>query len=328
MDIPLSSLSANFQHAILATAELGFSYLWIDSLCIIQGNREDWQREARRMGDVYRHSTCNLSAAYADPTRGFLFEDQSRDVNLPSVHNPKNGRTYILSEKTPWLHIWNAPLFERAWVFQEQILAPRALHFGQDQMFWECKARFANEVWPTGWSDEPRKPFGWAWGYSRSRAGYQPFWQFSVQRPRTSKEKQSLFMTWYLIVTNYSHRKLTFASDRVPAIEGIASEFSECFPDDQYLFGLWKLDLHRGLLWAAPKSAETPRDRPHWDKVPSWSWASIDVPVGFEGDRLFQDGKSLSHIEYDHECEQGPSLRIKRKTTEIQRDQARSFGLS
>jgi hypothetical protein len=31
--------------------------------------------------------------------------------------------------------------------------ASRALHFGEDQIFWECKWTLANEVWPQGWKN-------------------------------------------------------------------------------------------------------------------------------------------------------------------------------
>lgn len=56
-------LPKTFQHAIQATRSLKLRYLWIDSLCIIQGSdveaRADWQFEAARMEEVYRNSYCN-----------------------------------------------------------------------------------------------------------------------------------------------------------------------------------------------------------------------------------------------------------------------------
>jgi hypothetical protein len=40
--VPLAELPANFRDAITVTRSLGFRYLWIDSLCIIQDTAEDW----------------------------------------------------------------------------------------------------------------------------------------------------------------------------------------------------------------------------------------------------------------------------------------------
>jgi hypothetical protein len=41
-----SDLSQTFQDAIILTWRLGFRYIWIDSLCIIQDSAEDWQIES------------------------------------------------------------------------------------------------------------------------------------------------------------------------------------------------------------------------------------------------------------------------------------------
>ncbi len=41
--ITFDALSKTFQDAINVTRALGISYIWIDSLCIIQDSREDWQ---------------------------------------------------------------------------------------------------------------------------------------------------------------------------------------------------------------------------------------------------------------------------------------------
>lgn len=61
-----------FRDAILITRALGYRYLWIDSLCIIQDS-EDWFHEASTMGDVYSNSQCTLAAIYAyNSTEGLL----------------------------------------------------------------------------------------------------------------------------------------------------------------------------------------------------------------------------------------------------------------
>jgi hypothetical protein len=54
--IPTKSLSKTFRDAIEVTRRLGFKYLWIDSLCIIQGDEVDWTKEASRMEFVYEFS--------------------------------------------------------------------------------------------------------------------------------------------------------------------------------------------------------------------------------------------------------------------------------
>src|SRR5450755_2564024 len=41
--IPVGRLPNTFRHAVSITRRLGFRYLWIDSLCIIQDSEGDWR---------------------------------------------------------------------------------------------------------------------------------------------------------------------------------------------------------------------------------------------------------------------------------------------
>lgn len=54
-DLSWSFLPKTFQDAILVTLHLGMQYIWIDSLCIIQDDALDWDRESARMCNCH---TC------------------------------------------------------------------------------------------------------------------------------------------------------------------------------------------------------------------------------------------------------------------------------
>jgi hypothetical protein len=58
-------LTQTYRDAVIATRRLGFSYLWIDSLCIDQSNLTDWTSEAAQMASIYARATLNLVAADA-----------------------------------------------------------------------------------------------------------------------------------------------------------------------------------------------------------------------------------------------------------------------
>jgi hypothetical protein len=60
--IPMDELSKTFTDAIHMTQALGIRYLWIDSLCIIQDSKEDWESQSILMCDVYMNSHINLAA--------------------------------------------------------------------------------------------------------------------------------------------------------------------------------------------------------------------------------------------------------------------------
>ncbi|KAK8044998.1 heterokaryon incompatibility protein-domain-containing protein [Apiospora rasikravindrae] len=64
-EMPIARLSRSFQDAIQVVHWLGLSYIWIDSLCIIQDSPADWEKESARMAEVYSNSHCNIAAAHA-----------------------------------------------------------------------------------------------------------------------------------------------------------------------------------------------------------------------------------------------------------------------
>jgi hypothetical protein len=80
-------------------------------------------------------------------------------------------------------------------------------------------------------------------------------------------------------VQNYSRRKLTYPSDRLPALTGIASEFEKLFTPKSYTLGIWKDDSLCDLLWMDDQPSAAPARRPDWSQVASWSWASLNRPV-------------------------------------------------
>ena len=62
-----------FCDAITVTRKLGIRYLWIDSLCIIQGDASDWEIESSKMGSVYRDAYLVVAASNASSDdEGFI----------------------------------------------------------------------------------------------------------------------------------------------------------------------------------------------------------------------------------------------------------------
>lgn len=68
-----TQLSKTFQDAIILTRDLGVDFVWIDSLCIIQDDAEDWAREASQMASIYRNGYITIAATWAaSGQEGFL----------------------------------------------------------------------------------------------------------------------------------------------------------------------------------------------------------------------------------------------------------------
>lgn len=72
-DIPFQELPKNYQDAIIVCRSLDIRYLWIDSLCIIQNDRIDWETESPRMAPYYKNAYITSIPAAATPCNdGFL----------------------------------------------------------------------------------------------------------------------------------------------------------------------------------------------------------------------------------------------------------------
>jgi hypothetical protein len=120
--LELSDLPKTLRDAILATRKLGISYLWIDSLCIIQDSHTDWTSESVKMRQIYRNSWLNLAAAMAKDSIEGLFVLRAPLQVAPcyikarGTGNIKPVRsTYEVDRRGPDKMI----LCTRAWVFQE-----------------------------------------------------------------------------------------------------------------------------------------------------------------------------------------------------------------
>jgi hypothetical protein len=148
--IPFASLSRIFKDAIEFTRLLGIKYIWIDALCIVQDSPEDKTREIPRMADIYAASLLTLSACRATSGESRLFEPRvvHNLVKLPvqRAENPNallyvtNQDLYGFSDDVP-----EGNLGSRGWCFQERLLTTRLLHFGKDQLHWECHEALQSE---------------------------------------------------------------------------------------------------------------------------------------------------------------------------------------
>lgn len=75
----LPDLPRSFRDAIRITRELGFRYLWIESLCILQDSLEDWQKESAAMRDVYRNAALTISASASNNSEGGMLNAYGYD---------------------------------------------------------------------------------------------------------------------------------------------------------------------------------------------------------------------------------------------------------
>jgi hypothetical protein len=272
--VPFEALPNTFRDAVIVTRQLGLTYLWIDSLCIIQDSASDWAIESAKMSSTYTKAYVTIAAdGAADSSTGFLTKDRSREamqIDWASMkgevspiyvrHFGYNYESYVVHRRDPEQR---SKLSTRAWVFQERLLSPRTLYYGISEFGWECKTEVRCEC-----SIEARNN--------------EEVMKWDSPRAHDSNLTQTI---WYELVASYTKRLLSFDTDRLPAISGLASAIRRP-PGDEYLCGIWKLDLPLCLLWNAFPSGSkdgqltSRRHREYYS--PSWSWASITGAIDFD----------------------------------------------
>lgn len=135
----MGSLPGTFRDAVIVTRKLGIRYLWIDSLCIIQGpDKRDWDEQATSMETIFSAAYCVVAATQAScMSDGFLKSSPPRDFVTFSDH--AGNHFYICEAIDDFDHdVTGAELNLRGWVYQERALARRTIHFAKEQTYWEC----------------------------------------------------------------------------------------------------------------------------------------------------------------------------------------------
>lgn len=100
------------------------------------------------------------------------------------------------------------------------------------------------------------------------------------------------------LYSKYSHLEFTRDTDRAAGLLGLERRLARTF-GTQAAYGVFKIYLHRSLLWQAEfpeklKPISYPIDR----RVPSWSWMAYAGPIKF-GDAPFNGVEWSDEVELD-----------------------------
>ncbi|KAJ8130956.1 hypothetical protein O1611_g2671 [Lasiodiplodia mahajangana] len=275
-------LSENFQDAFTVARKLSYRYIWIDSFCIIQDDKQDWLQQATKMADVYSGAELTISAARSSSfDEGFL-SSRETDIELAFPDRlPQGTKLYVRDgealesvhqgiNRQPSNHV---PLFQRAWAFQERLLSQRIVHFLKTEIVFECEESL--------------------WCECGEKDSYEDA-NYDKEVYRSS--------TWEELVEQYVSRSLTYPTDMLPAISAIARDYNM---KGGYIAGLTHEKLFSNLLWQvkAPRDLSgelttvLPPRRPDIYIAPTFSWASIVARVEWvKGTSNYQPVCSLENF--------------------------------
>jgi hypothetical protein len=249
--IPISALSRTFQDAITVCEALNIKYLWIDSLCIIQDCKKDWEHESALMAQVYGSGVLNVAATSSLDGNGGCFHDRPDPwMSRVLVKTAKEDLVYNCYHWN-WCELKDNALSSRGWLVQERYLSKRTLHFTETQVFWECDEQPACEAFFDG---------------VPANIGASDPYKFARKRQTLDRNR------WRDIIDKYVKTDLTYGRDRLVAIAGLAQEVQSS-TNEEYIAGFWRDEIEdmKCLVWyswgKAVKNLESAN--------PSWSWASL-----------------------------------------------------
>jgi len=262
--ISIKELHPTIRESIEFTRWMGFSYIWIDSLCIMQSGPDsdaDWQLHVQVMKMIYWNCTLNLVAGRASSAKDGCYT--SRDpvalepciVDWPIRRNEEQRNAIVYSGIYRYC-VGNLPTYSRGWILQEDLLSPRNLILATEQIHWQCSELVhACESFPSGVP-----------GISPRLVAIR-----NVLADK-GKPKSAGLTEWDRIVGQYTKRQITKQEDKLPAIAGVA-EFLLDGLQDEYVAGLFRSSLPHSLLWTTASGRTQPQ------VSPSWSWASTKGQV-------------------------------------------------
>lgn len=265
-NIPESQVPQLFKDVREFITRLEIEYLWIDSLCILQDDEDDWRVEAAAMADIYSNAFFTVAATCNNKCQESLFSSTPAEFQ-PIEIAKQDGNTVCIRRKIP--HPWSHhrldraeqrkifPLLSRGWVYQERLLSKRFIHFTKCEIQWECmEGKFCECR-----HDE----------------------DFYSKKGKTDTDE----LSWTSFVSEFTSYDLTMYKDNLPAMSGLAMRYNKV-TKMKYLAGLWKENLTYDFNWTRHTGsryggANLLDARPKPRSAPTWSWASIKSMVSWIG---------------------------------------------
>jgi hypothetical protein len=315
--LPYEQLAKTFQHVITICKSIGITYLWIDSLCILQngpGSTEDWQRYVAIEPKIYRNGYVNIAAKWAKSSEEGLFRLrnplllQSHVVFLKDKDNREESYMLYIEELEELnSNLNSARLQTRGWVFQERLLSPRIVHFAKEQIWWECsQAATTCEKRPRGNFGEQRSHQGMTGvpgpiQFDRSvlgadiarlcndglvKPGCLPWLSRLLmleKEPQEFNQKMAQStLDYFGLIEKYTERQLTYQdSDKLPAFGAITGYYAKVF-NSRYLVGCFEQHFPACLVWRVKHDHPASNFHSVDYQRPSWSWINSDSPVKFD----------------------------------------------
>ncbi|KAK2754070.1 hypothetical protein FQN54_007239 [Arachnomyces sp. PD_36] len=281
--IPLDSFPAVMADAISVVRMLGYRYLWIDALCIVQDDEKDWAHQIAGMHVIYSNADLTISSLVSSDCHTGLFRPRTLRVLHPvalDFWEPKQNRQSGMpravfpewAQDNPGI---DGPVHTRAWTLQEQLLSTRILYFGEGILHWECLEGYTLEVDP---ARDNQRCYNYRSELERRTETKRTVKAILSNDKRLSGGRQGPFELWKRQLEEFTKRNLTKSSDRLPAFASISKTLMTV-AKNEFLCGIWNGDkLLESLCW----NVVDPDTVSKIPDMPSWTWAAVNKPISYD----------------------------------------------
>ncbi|OAL52980.1 hypothetical protein IQ07DRAFT_641408 [Pyrenochaeta sp. DS3sAY3a] len=299
-------LTELFGEASWLAVNLGITKIWIDSICIIQDDLNDWEKESVKMAEYYQFAWLTIAATQTTPTGGLRSDLQPTDIprlaRLPyrDSNGKQDGYFYLqvvdhkALENDYLRQVTKSELLNRGWVFQEWLLSRRTLSFSGASwgIFMQCQN-----------GDNPQAITG---DHVRTQTGLKIDKAFEKNLQMSWSSRPEVFAAWRAVVETYSSSELTqIDEDRLVALSGVAHEYGKALQALEptgilhgqnelaitactYSAGIWLGDTF-SLLWEQAESQTCSKIQ----SISTWSWACIKIESNQQDDQRSPRGAQV-----------------------------------
>lgn len=257
--------------AIHLTESLGYQYLWVDALCIIQDKEADKSFQLGLMDRLYKSAIITITASAGENAWSGLPGALPRSRSSLLLSEMVDGITLVTASVGYIEAIESAAWSKRAWVLQERNLSSCLLVFTPRQVFWECNK--------ATWSEELQSEC------------FDPQIQVEIDdslvRFKKPRSDLSPVQRYAFLLAQYTARELTDQNDALNAVQGLLNDFQSIFPEG-FFWGLPESIFDTALLWNFGVYQQAPK--PRRSMFPSWCWAGWQAAVSSSTGGPFDSG--------------------------------------
>lgn len=274
--------------AITMTRRLGKDYLWVDAICIEQGNENDLKVQLKLTHAIYSGAWVTLVALAGDSAHyGLPRVSSSTGGTMSSDHAQwicsYDGITLATSLGTLEAHERKSTWMTRGWTLQEDRLSPRCLYFADEQAFYKCNVL---QTWES-FHDSNSHPHssqdsGWLLKLMLNEPKLSSAFAMTLDATESlSKELLVRKGVWLYqeLMPDYSARTLSQPEDSIRACSGILDWLQKEYLHSGFFWGIPRDDFKIHLLWHHFALVYPVKRRPDF---PSWSWAGWEGYISYE----------------------------------------------